>query len=101
MLRRQLRFGCQHVRFFAKYSTDSWKTRTVIHKEVSEALLKNKPVVALESTIITHGMPFPQNLKYVHVCKLTYRKRYVVKLKLSLLVVVAFEITCLLHTPDQ
>ena len=42
-----------------------WKSRTVIHKEVSEALLKNKPVIALESTIITHGMPFPQNLKYV------------------------------------
>ena len=65
MWQHQLRFGCRHVRTFAKYSTDSWKARTVIHKEVSEALLKNKPVVALESTIITHGMPFPQNLKYV------------------------------------
>ncbi len=29
--------------------------------EVSKALLKGKPVVALESTIITHGMPYPQN----------------------------------------
>ena len=43
------------------------KPRIVIHKEVSEALLKNKPVVALESTIITHGMPFPHNLKYVEL----------------------------------
>jgi pseudouridine-5'-phosphate glycosidase len=31
--------------------------------EVKEALAKKKPVVALESTIITHGMPFPQNLE--------------------------------------
>lgn len=31
--------------------------------EVSKALAANAPVVALESTIITHGMPFPQNLE--------------------------------------
>ena len=29
---------------------------------VAEALAKKAPVVALESTIITHGMPWPQNL---------------------------------------
>jgi pseudouridylate synthase len=29
--------------------------------EVSKAILTGKPVVALESTIITHGMPYPQN----------------------------------------
>ena len=34
-----------------------------IDAEVGEALLENRPVVALESTIITHGMPFPQNLE--------------------------------------
>ena len=33
-----------------------------IAPEVHEALAAGKPVVALESTIITHGMPFPQNL---------------------------------------
>ena len=31
--------------------------------EVSAGLTANGPVVALESTIITHGMPFPQNLE--------------------------------------
>jgi len=31
--------------------------------EVRAALDKGAPVVALESTIITHGMPFPQNLE--------------------------------------
>ena len=34
-----------------------------ISKEVSEALSKNRPVVALESTIISHGMPYPQNVQ--------------------------------------
>lgn len=31
--------------------------------EVKEALRLNKPVVALESTIISHGMPYPQNVE--------------------------------------
>ncbi|XP_019459237.1 PREDICTED: uncharacterized protein LOC109359143 isoform X3 [Lupinus angustifolius] len=31
--------------------------------EVSEALSLGRPVVALESTIISHGMPYPQNLE--------------------------------------
>ena len=33
-----------------------------IHPEVIEALLNNKSVVALESTIISHGMPYPENV---------------------------------------
>lgn len=32
-----------------------------IHSPVAEALAAKKPVVALESTIITHGMPWPHN----------------------------------------
>ncbi len=32
-----------------------------IHPEVEKALANNLPVVALESTIISHGMPYPQN----------------------------------------
>ena len=34
-----------------------------IAPEVAEALAQNKPVVALESTIISHGMPYPQNVE--------------------------------------
>ncbi|KAJ3396657.1 hypothetical protein HDU92_002283 [Lobulomyces angularis] len=30
---------------------------------IKEALLNNQPVVALESTIISHGMPYPQNVE--------------------------------------
>ncbi|KAK4321051.1 hypothetical protein Pmani_008121 [Petrolisthes manimaculis] len=33
-----------------------------VKPEVQEALSSQQPVVALESTIITHGMPFPHNL---------------------------------------
>ena len=34
-----------------------------IAPEVKEALDQNRPVVALESTIISHGMPYPQNVE--------------------------------------
>ena len=34
-----------------------------VKPEVAEALAAGKPVVALESTIISHGMPYPQNVE--------------------------------------
>ena len=34
-----------------------------VSEEVRKALLENKPVVALESTIISHGMPYPKNVE--------------------------------------
>ena len=34
-----------------------------VKPEVREALQAGKPVVALESTIISHGMPYPQNVE--------------------------------------
>ncbi len=34
-----------------------------IHPEVAAALKEGRPVVALESTIISHGMPYPQNVE--------------------------------------
>eukprot|EP00731_Ephydatia_muelleri_P010085 Em0005g671a len=33
--------------------------------EVAEAISAGMPVVALETTIVTHGMPYPTNLQYV------------------------------------
>lgn len=33
------------------------------HSDVAEALQQAAPVVALESTVITHGLPYPQNLE--------------------------------------
>ena len=34
-----------------------------IHPEISDALKQGLPIVALESTIIAHGMPYPQNIE--------------------------------------
>ncbi|MBE5815240.1 MAG: pseudouridine-5'-phosphate glycosidase [Clostridiales bacterium] len=34
-----------------------------VSEEVKQALAENRPVVALESTIISHGMPYPQNVE--------------------------------------
>lgn len=37
-----------------------------LSEEVADALAENRPVVALESTIISHGFPRPQNLEVAH-----------------------------------
>ena len=34
-----------------------------IHPSVEQALAEGKPIVALESTIISHGMPYPKNVE--------------------------------------
>ncbi|KAL0479044.1 pseudouridine synthase/ kinase [Acrasis kona] len=40
-----------------------WYKELQFSKQVKHALDNNLPVVALESTIISHGMPFPQNVE--------------------------------------
>jgi pseudouridylate synthase len=44
-----------------------------IGTEAAAALADKRPVVALESTIITHGMPFPQNLETATMLEATVR----------------------------
>jgi pseudouridine-5'-phosphate glycosidase len=39
------------------------KQNLIISPEVASALAANRPVVALESTVIAHGLPRPQNLE--------------------------------------
>ena len=39
------------------------KSYIEIHPSVQKALEQDLPVVALESTIISHGMPYPENIK--------------------------------------
>ena len=46
----------------------------VISQEVQEALNANKPVVALESSIITHGMPYPTNIETAMMVEETVRE---------------------------
>ncbi len=53
----------------ARQSSDGedslWQSRQMISpsSEVAEALVNSKPVVALESSIIAHGLPFPANIE--------------------------------------
>ncbi len=42
--------------------------------EVADALRTGKPVVALESTIISHGMPYPQNVETAFACERVCRE---------------------------
>ena len=37
-----------------------------ITPEIAEAIVSGKPVVALESTILSHGMPYPENVEFAH-----------------------------------
>ncbi|SFQ61651.1 pseudouridine-5'-phosphate glycosidase [Roseivivax halotolerans] len=45
-----------------------------LSRAVSDALDKGRPVVALESTIITHGLPQPQNLEVARRIEATIRE---------------------------
>ena len=45
------------------HNAASLKPYLDIHPRIQHALANNIPVVALESTIISHGMPYPQNVE--------------------------------------
>lgn len=45
-----------------------------VSPEVQQALAGNRPVVALESTIISHGMPYPQNVETALLVESTVRE---------------------------
>lgn len=40
-----------------------------INEEIKKAIENNKPIVALESTIISHGMPYPKNVETALKCE--------------------------------
>ena len=46
-----------------------------VSAEVQQALKNNQPIVALESTIISHGMPFPENAQTALEVEETIRLR--------------------------
>ena len=48
---------------------DSPPGSLTVADEVASALADGRPVVALESTIISHGMPFPRNLEVARACE--------------------------------
>ncbi|MCJ7802652.1 MAG: pseudouridine-5'-phosphate glycosidase [Candidatus Marinimicrobia bacterium] len=53
---------------------NSLKTHFSINPEVEAALSKKQSVLALESTIIAHGMPYPENIKFARQAETLTRK---------------------------
>ena len=45
-----------------------------IHPEIQQAISEKKPIVALESTIISHGMPWPKNVETALAVESAVRK---------------------------
>lgn len=56
-----------------------------INQEVQNALLENRPVVALESTIISHGMPYPENVETALNCEKIIRSYGVVPATIAII----------------
>lgn len=56
-----------------------------VEPEVADALAAKQPVVALESTIITHGMPFPQNVETARAVEAVVRENGAVPATVALL----------------
>lgn len=56
-----------------------------ISDEVQAALNDNKPIVALESTIISHGMPYPQNYETAKQVENTVRENGAVPATIAIL----------------
>jgi pseudouridine-5'-phosphate glycosidase len=56
-----------------------------IHPEVAKALAENRPVVALESTIISHGMPWPKNIETALAVENTVRENGAIPATIAIL----------------
>ena len=62
-LRVSARHRLPHVEQASTAFEGLLEMKLILNDEVANALNKNLPVVALESTVIAHGLPYPQNLK--------------------------------------
>ncbi len=56
---------------------NSLKTHFSITPEVETAILNKRPVLSLESTIIAHGMPYPDNLEFAKMAEALVRENEV------------------------
>ena len=54
-------------------------------EEVKEALAAGRPVVALESTLVAHGMPWPENLEVAREAEATIRREGAVPATIAVL----------------
>ena len=79
-----------------------------VSPEIEKALAEGRPVVALESTILSHGMPYPENVEFSHKVEEIVRGEGAVpattaiiggKLKVGL-TAEELQIMCVLYTED-
>ncbi|OMJ27853.1 Pseudouridine-5'-phosphate glycosidase [Smittium culicis] len=61
--RKALNLGFKSVSAYSRSSSAAFSSLINISPKVKEALANNEPVIALESTIISHGMPYPSNFE--------------------------------------
>lgn len=64
-----------------KKTTDSFD----FHPDVRSALQNNCPVLALESTIISHGMPYPANVEFARQAEILVHKYSVVPATIAII----------------
>jgi len=57
----------------------------IISREVKTALTSNRPVVAFESAVITHGLPYPTNLELALEMEMIAEKQHVVPATVALI----------------
>jgi pseudouridylate synthase len=58
----------------AKEGSASVADRLVVAPEVADALADGRPVVGLESTLISHGLPYPQNIEVANASEAAVRE---------------------------
>jgi pseudouridine-5'-phosphate glycosidase len=58
----------------SKVGSASVADRLVVAPEVADALADGRPVVALESTLISHGLPYPQNVEVANASEAAVRE---------------------------
>lgn len=56
-----------------------------IHPEITQALADNAPIVALESTVTTHGLPAPANLENARAMEATVRENGAIPATIAIL----------------
>ena len=63
----------------------SYRNYLSITPEVAQAIAENRPVVALESTILSHGMPYPENVEFAHNVEKIVREKGAVPATLAIM----------------
>ena len=63
----------------------SYRDYLSITPEVAQAIAEKRPVVALESTILSHGMPYPENVEFAHNVEKIVREQGAVPATLAIM----------------